>query len=729
MGSSQFERTIEVYSLFNYSLMAQWNLTVLAEDNEFQLNFGDSSDGQYPFSGNFAFFVYDYHGSPEEEVLIYLAGNGLYLLNGDTGELLWSQVKSSKVKIESYFDVNSDSTIDILRTEYYFKDNYRPDRFRIPKIAMISGATGETIWNHEIDNDDRELVGGGYLSILQAEDITNDSIPDLWLAQQEYDNWEFNLVNVSKVKLLDGATGAVVWESLPANSSKVYSKEQLRLTSITTIVDQDSDGIQDILVGCQRHYIYCISGIDGQYLWNITRDVAPFDPNYRDWVPYNPQISAVGNIQGNTTDDFVIIGDGQVQLVDSDNFSTVMWQWFNPLGWIEEDKYKIHMNWTHNELFVIVTIHKNDKKYTAFIDLVSGTLDHEIQGEMFQFNAKFFTADFNLDGTRDHLLYRPYGSEDFSEGTFIIDGITGGTLSFYSPNYPQYERWYWLVDQLFSFGADSFVDVYEDVNSDGIPEIVSGFSIGKHNQEDLGQGMIIEILDVSQLHAEVIQYEIVKEDKDPYSHPPLLPAGYTRTIGDVTGDGHAEILISLLTPEAEFKTIILDISEEGGVWKEITDVVYDSLIPTELNGALDGDLVICDLNGRIRAIDNEFTVSITDFEVIQQGVGQYYLEWSSNAEDVMSKIYIDHEVVSTVFTSEAEIFLSGGEHNLTISVSDRNGISAFTNMIVSIERGSGLLIVWITVGVLTIGFIGLKLFFRFKRKEDLTDFGPDRGGV
>ncbi len=95
----------------------------------------------------------------------------------------------------------------------------------------------------------------------------------------------------------------------------------------------------------------------------------------------------------------------------------------------------------------------------------------------------------------------------------------------------------------------------------------------------------------------------------------------------------------------------------------------------------------------------------------------------------MSKIYIDHEVVSTVFTSEAEIFLSGGAHNLSISVSDRNGVSAFANMIVSIERGAGLLLIWIVVGAVSIGFIGLKLFFRFKRKEDLTDFGPDRGGV
>ena len=81
--------------------------------------------------------------------------------------------------------------------------------------------------------------------------------------------------------------------------------------------------------------------------------------------------------------------------------------------------------------------------------------------------------------------------------------------------------------------------------------------------------------------------------------------------------------------------------------------------------------------------------------MIQKGVGQYYLQWSSNAEDVMSKIYIDHEVVSTVFTSEVEIFLSSGAHNLSVSVSDRNGVSAFANMIVSIEGGTGLLLVWL----------------------------------
>ncbi len=730
MGSSQFERTIEVYALFNNSLIAQWNLTVLSSESDFQLNFGDTSDDQYPFSGNHAFFVRDYQGSTEEEVLIYLAGNGLYLLDGDTGDLLWSQIKSAKVKIEPYFDVNSDSTIDILRKEYYYLDQHSTSRFRIPRITMISGDSGETIWDHEIDYEDRELVGGGYLSILQAEDITNDSIPDLWLAQQEYDNWEFNLVNVSKVKLLDGATGAIVWESLPANGSGVYSREEIRLTSISPIADQNNDEIQDILVGCQRGFIYCRSGFDGARIWNITRVAPPFAPHFRNWIPYTPLISGVGNIQGNTTDDFVILGDGQVQLVDSDNFTTVLWSWFNPLGWIDEQNLEIHINWAQNELFAIFTINKNDKQYTAFIDLVTGTLDHEILGESTQFNIQFFVADFNLDLTNDHLLYRPFGSEDFMEGTYIIDGITGSVLSFYSPFRPEYDRWYWLVDQLFRLGADSFVDVYEDINSDGIPEIVTGFSIGKHNEDDIAQGMAIEIIDVTKIPAEaVILYEFVNIERDEYSHPPLLPAGYTRTIGDVTGDGQAEILVSLVTPEGEFKTIILDISEEGGVWKEITDVVYDSIILEELNGTLDGNLVLCDLSGRIRAIDNEFAVTITDFQVIQQGVGQYYLEWSSNAEDVMSKIFIDHEVVSTVFTSEAEIFLSGGEHNLTISVSDRNGISAFTNMIVLIDRGSGLLLVWIAMGVLTVGFIGLKLFFRFKRKEDLTDFGPDRGGV
>ncbi len=730
MGSSQFERTIEVYALFNNSLLAQWNLTVLTTESDFQLDYGDTSDSQYPFSGNHAFFVNDFQGSLEEEVLIYLAGYGLYLLDGDTGDLLWSQIKSAKVKIEPYFDVNFDSTIDILRKEYYYLDQYSIERFRIPRISMISGDSGEIIWDHEIDYEDRELVGGGYISILQAEDITNDSIPDLWLAQQEYDNWEFDLVNVSKVKLLDGATGTIVWESLPANSSRVFSKEQLRLTSISTIADQNSDEIQDILVACQRGYIYCLSGNDSEPIWNITREAAPFDPHYRNWIPFTPLISSVGNIQGNTTDDFVILGDGQLQLVDSDNFTTVLWSWFNPLGWIDEQFYRVHINWAQNELFVILTINKNDKRYTAFIDLITGTLDHEIIGDMNEFNIQFFAADFNLDGTNDHLLHRPYGSEDYMEGTYIINGITGGTLSFYSPFRPNYDRWFWLVDQLFRLGADSFVDVYEDINSDGIPEIVTGFSIGKHNEDDIAQGMAVEIIDVTKIPAEaVILYEFVNIERDEYSHPPLLPAGYTRTIGDVTGDGQAEILVSLVTPEGEFKTIILDISEEGGVWKEITDVVYDSIILEELNGTLDGNLVLCDLNGRIRAIDNEFAVTITDFQVIQKGVGQYYLEWSSNAEDVMSKIYIDQEVVSTVFNSEVEIFLSGGEHNLTISVSDRNGISAFTNMIVSIERGSGLLIVWITVGVLTIGFIGLKLFFRFKRKEDLTDFGPDRGGV
>ncbi len=729
MSGSYFERSIEVYALFNYSLIAQWNLSVLTIESDIQLNFGDTSDDQYPFGGNHAFFVNNYQGSIEEEVLIYLAGYGLYLLDGDTGEILWRQTKSAKVRIEPYYDINSDSTIDILRKEYYYKDQYSIKNFRIPRITMISGTTGETIWDHEIESEIRERVGGGYLRVLQAEDITNDSIPDLWLAQQEFENWEFNLENISKIKLLDGATGAIVWESLPANSSKVYSREQMRLSSITTIKDQNGDDIQDLLVGCQRGWIYCLSGKDGIPLWNITRDAGMFEPHYRNWIPYYPQVSTVGNILGNTTDDYVIIGDGQIQLIESDNFTTIHWNWFNPLGWIDEELYKIHINWSENELYVIVTIHKNDKRYTALINLVTGNKDSEFLGELSEYNGQFFVADFNLDGTNDHLIQRPWGTEDYMEGTYVIDGFTGGTLSFYSPFRPEFEKWYWLVDQLFRIGADSFVDVYEDVNLDGVPEIVSGYSIGRHNEEDIAQGMAIEIIDVSKIPAVAVEYEFVEIEKDEYSHPPLLTSGYTRTIGDVTGDEQAEILVSLVTPEGEFKSIILDISEDGGIWKEITGLIYDTIIPAELNGTLEGDLIICDLNGRIRAVDNEFIVSITDFQVLQKGVGQYHLDWYTNAENVISNIYIDHDVVSTVFSSQAEIFLSSGEHNLTISVSDRNGISAFTNMVVSIEGGGGLLIIWLVVGVLTIGFVVLKLFFRFKRKENLADFGPDRGGV
>jgi len=730
MGSSNFERTIEVYSLFNHSLIAQWNISVFTVENDLEINFGDSSEGQYPFNGNFAFFVNNYQGTPEEEVLIYLAGHGLYLLNGDTGDILWSQTKLGTIRIEPYYDVNSDSTLDILRKEYYYLDSHSTDRYRIPRITLLDGDSGETIWDHEIDYEDRQIVGGGYYSVLQAEDITNDSVPDLWLAQQEFANWEFSLVNASKVKLLDGATGSIVWESLPANSSWVYSREQMRLTSLTTIADQNNDDIQDLLVACQRHYIYCISGTTGNPIWNITRDTGFSDPHYRDWVPYSPYITSVGNIQGNTTDDYVVIGDGQVQLADSDNFTTVLWSWFNPLGWIDEASHKIHINWAENELYVILTINKNDKQYTALLNLQTGNVDSEIIGDMNQFNIQLFAADFNLDGTNDHLLHRPSGGDDYMEGIYIIDGITGNVITFYSSFRPEFNRWYWLVDQLFRIGANSFVDVYEDITFDGIPEIVTGFSIGKHSDKEVSQGMVVEIIDVTNIPAKtVLEYEFVNIVPDEFSHPPLLPAGYTRNIGDITGDGKAEILVSLITPEGEFKSTILDISEEGGVWKEISDIVYDSIIPEDLNGTLDGNLIVSDLYGRIRAIDNSFTVNITEFQVIRKGVGQYNLEWSTNANDVMSTIYIDHEVVSTVFNSQVEVFLSGGEHNVTVSISDRNGISAFANMIVSIEGGAGLLIVWLVVGVISIGFVVLKLFFRFKRKEDLTDFGPDAGGA
>ncbi len=56
----------------------------------------------------------------------------------------------------------------------------------------------------------------------------------------------------------------------------------MRINTVTTIDDQDADNISDVLISCQRSFIYCRSGATGEYLWNITREGSFLDLSHRD---------------------------------------------------------------------------------------------------------------------------------------------------------------------------------------------------------------------------------------------------------------------------------------------------------------------------------------------------------------------------------------------------------------------------------------------------------------
>ena len=236
--------------------------------------------------------------------------------------------------------------------------------------------------------------------------------------------------------------------------------------------------------------------------------------------------------------------------------------------------------------------------------------------------------------------------------------------------------------------------------------------------------MVIELIDVSSQFATMYQnFTLVKVLKETFSHPSISPAIYMKNIGDLSGNGEEDILVTLKTIEQGFRTIILD-SDTGLIWKDLDGLVLNSFAPSSLNGTLSGNLVLQDSFGRLRAINNQYTVDFLDLGVEIGNNGACELAWETNALDVYTRIYLSGTEIAATFESEIVVYLSQGEHLISVSITDRQGVSAYSSIVILNEKGGGILILWIVIGAIVILFVGLKIYFRFKPKDDLSDFGP-----
>jgi hypothetical protein len=185
-----------------------------------------------------------------------------------------------------------------------------------------------------------------------------------------------------------------------------------------------------------------------------------------------------------------------------------------------------------------------------------------------------------------------------------------------------------------------------------------------------------------------------------------------------------------MTQEGDILTSLIDFSYAGLVRKQVNTAAFSMIKPSLLNANLSQSVVFNDMSGSLNAIDNTFSVQISSFELKQKGIGKYRIDWMSSIEDVITCVKVDGEIISTQFQDHLDIYLSHGNHTISVIVTDRNGVSAFASLNVDIESGSGILIIWIVVGGCILVYIGLQLFFKYKKKDDLTEFGPEfRTGV
>jgi len=727
-------REIEVRSLENNSIVALWEIPVFCSSFSENFNFMEKSF-TYPFRGNYALLVDDFNGTSSPEVLIYLANAGLFALDGDTGEELWRQTLAPKVKLEAFADVNKDGTIDLLRMKLFYPESFQQDLYLYSELAVLSGATGELLWNFSLPIKELAQIGGGFSDYIFTEDLTGDNVSDLWVVAQESVEIESLLNNASKIYLLDGATGAVVWEKFATDPSFVYSKEQLRITSVATIHDQNGDNVTDLLIACERSILYCMSGLTGEPLWNLSREVPTFFPNYRSFIPWASTIINAGNILGNETDDYIIIGDdSRIRMVDSDNFSTVFWEWSLSDYWINYRSYLFQRDITENVSCLVFTANRPESSHSIILNLTSGEPLLIAEGDLTQQIYKLFVADFNNDGHKDHVLFKPYKTAALDAGVYIIDSVKGSLLSYYSLHKPQYDSNTWIFEQFFRAGLTDFFDTIDDLDDDAIPELILGYSIGRYNEDEENQGMVIEVISPGTFKAEIIKrFEIEKEEMEQFSRPPLYIAPFVKNLGDISGDGLPDILVSLMDYNYDFISSIVsfdpnlekDDEDLSFLWKQLELPIFDALDPAELTGLLNSKLVFTDYFGRVIPVDNAFEVVINSFELIKKATGNYLISWETNVDKVISEVFLNGLLVAITTESEYQLFLGNEAYNISIVVIDPYGIKAYTQLFYKVDHLNSLFVVWIVIGVVLLFYFGLKVFFKVKKKEDLTQFGPE----
>lgn len=174
----------------------------------------------------------------------------------------------------------------------------------------------------------------------------------------------------------------------------------------------------------------------------------------------------------------------------------------------------------------------------------------------------------------------------------------------------------------------------------------------------------------------------------------------------------------------------MDISFDGIIRKQINTAVYSMLEIDQLDGNLTEKVVFSDMTGSTNVLDNNFSVSIHYFDVEQKRVGKYRMEWSTSTDDVITTIKVDGEIIAIQNQNYISLFLSSGDHLINIIITDRNGVSAFASLSMNEGNSNGVFIIWIIVGGVILTYIALQLYFKFRRKEDLTEFGPKfRTGV
>jgi outer membrane protein assembly factor BamB len=226
--------------------------------------------------------VVDVLGNSRPEVIIPTTDGGIYVLNGTTGQLLWSMdMFLSQSPSLAVGDINGDSQREmVLNTGYY-------------TYAFTVG-NSTPIWIHKWTSH------AGSAPIIA--DINGDGKADV-------------VVETTKaVTALNGADGTVLWQ---------HTMNTEVLSWACAVGDVSGDGQLEVVFTQGRDQICALHGTDGSLLWT-----------YSGFETYNMGDLSIGDFDGDRSYEIVMSGQGSVTAINAE-YGFIDWHYSTPSGEVE----------------------------------------------------------------------------------------------------------------------------------------------------------------------------------------------------------------------------------------------------------------------------------------------------------------------------------------------------------------------------------------------------------
>jgi outer membrane protein assembly factor BamB len=619
------------------------------------------------------------NGSQEQLMIMTLGISGLLVVDPQTQEVLWDVNNMESVEVHDIGDITGDGNVDLVVISSLGASSLARSIYAIDRV------TGDPLWRYSVSLTD--LATKGARDINLENDFTGDGHFDV-LAYQQSDVPDdlLEMGNHSLVFVIDGANGSLAWErhvtdqlfynSSLNGSSGLYEDWNVvnrRIATLDTAPDLNSDGIPDIFVGGQGGNVYLLDGSDGSQIWNMTS-------NDISWLPWYPQIFTVQDPSrsGLVITDFssmIYFSNISVNGSLSANYS-----WRYPQNLSNPDNLEL----LPGSFRVIPDLNRDGRSDVMFFTVVPGEdkdfgvgehechilsgLDGNELGPGFSMGVgtppqnsfapgenaddEFFIQDLNDNGAKDAVIFKAAAGKRAPPQIIAIDGQTYAEI--------------WVNDEIFEFALSGGnpLRIIEDINDDSTPDIAVGSSRWGIKGADIH---IIDGSDGKLLNT--IQYEEQTEFTDWNS---AQPVNSISMVDDVSGDGNKDMMVqrtASINGEDVFVLELVDL-QAGRLLRQVPVGAAVAKDNGDINSDGKTDILVSQGNS-LYCLNGDYSLSILSPQDDDNVDEEFLLEW--DLKGVECEVFVDGISYGYYNDGEAELTLTGGEHEIIIETTDEFG--------------------------------------------------------